>query len=443
MTVRRRRRFIPGLDSREARWLALILVVGAILRLAMALYLGDHVEPTPAAFDQIFYHDLAVNLLAGEGFVFDRPPWPFIEPGAPTAYYSFLYPRFLAAVYWVVGSHPLAVRVVQALLCSLMPWLVYGLVRRILGQPPAWQQWAGTVALVAAGITAGYAYFVYYSATLMTEGLYLLTVAWALVATLDLADAPTLRRWVGWALAVSLATLQRQVFMPMAGLLCLYVLWRAWRRVQVRDVLVAAGVAAVLILPWTVRNYLVFDRFLLLNSQAGQVLWNANHPDLGTRFDPSAMFPVPEDLRDANEVDLSNELLRRGWQVIAADPWRFVRLSLSRAGFWVMFWPSRQSSVSSNIARSASFGVCLPFMIGGLVLSLREWRRWMLLYLFIVLYTLIHVISWVQIRYRMPVDVALVPFAALAVVGVVGLFPRTRHRDMGASVRRSSPASKL
>lgn len=28
----------------------------------------------------------------------------------------------------------------------------------------------------------------------------------------------------------------------------------------------------------------------------------------------------------------------------------------------------------------------------------------------------IHVISWVQIRYRMPVDVALVPFAALALV---------------------------
>jgi 4-amino-4-deoxy-L-arabinose transferase-like glycosyltransferase len=443
VTAGTRRRFIPGRDSRETQWLVLILLVGAVLRLAMALYLGDRVEPTPAAYDQIFYHDLAVNLLAGEGFVFDRPPWPFIEPGAPTAYYSFLYPRFLAAVYWVAGSHPLAVRVVQALLCSLVPWLVYGLVRRMLGQSPAWQRRAGTVALVAAGITAGYAYFVYYSATLMTEGLYLLTVAWALVATLDLADAPTLRRWLGWALAVGLATLLRQVFMPMAGLLLGYILWKAWRRVRVRDVLVAAGVGAVLILPWTVRNYLVFDRFLPLNSQAGQVLWNANHPDLGTRFDPSAMFPVPEDLRDANEVELSNELLRRGWKVIAADPWRFLRLSLSRAGFWVMFWPSRQSSVFSNVARTASFGVCLPFMIGGLVLSLREWRRWLLLYLFIVLYTLIHVISWVQIRYRMPVDVALVPFAALAGVGLVDLFRRVRHRDVAASARQGGAASKL
>jgi 4-amino-4-deoxy-L-arabinose transferase-like glycosyltransferase len=403
----------------------------------MALYLGDEVEPTPAAYDQIFYHDLAMNLLAGEGFVFDRPPWPFIEPGAPTAYYSLLYPRFLAAVYWVVGSHPLAVRLVQALLCSLLPWLVYRLVQRILGEPPPWQQRAGMVALVAAGITAGYAYFVYYSATLMTEGLYLLTVAWALVATLDLVNEPTLRRWVGWGLAVGLAILLRQVFMPVAGLLFLYILWKAWRRVRVRDVLVAMGVAAILILPWTLRNYLVFDRFLLLNSQAGQVLWNANHPDLGTRFDPSAMFPVPEDLRDANEVDLSNELLRRGWKVIAADPWRFVQLSLSRAGFWVMFWPSRQSSLFSNVARTASFGVCLPFMLGGLLLSLRAWRRWTLLYLFIAFYTLIHLISWVQIRYRMPVDVALIPFAALAVVGVVEKLKTTRRLRDGESASLS------
>jgi hypothetical protein len=56
-------------------------------------------------------------------------------------------------------------------------------------------------------------------------------------------------------------------------------LWQAGRRVKVCHVALAGAVAAALILPRTVRNYLVFDRFLLLNSQAGQVLWNANHPE--------------------------------------------------------------------------------------------------------------------------------------------------------------------
>jgi len=63
-------------------------------------------------------------------------------------------------------------------------------------------------------------------------------------------------------------------------------------------------------------------------------------------------------------------------------------------------------------------------MLAGLLLSLRQWRRWLLLYLFIAAYTFIHVISWVQIRYRMPVDVALVPFAALAVVALLARLRR-------------------
>ncbi len=400
-----------------------ILAIGTLLRVAMALFLGNYVEPTPAAYDQVFYHDLALNLLAGKGFVFTVPPWPFIQPGEPTAFYSFIYPRFLAAVYWLFGSQPLAARIVQALICSLMPLQVYGLVRRILARPPAslspaWQQRAEPVALVAAAITAGYAYFVYYSATLMTEGLYLMAVVASLSLTLDLAERPSLRRWAAWGLAVAVASLLRQVYMPMAALLFVYVLWQARRRVRLGHVAVAVGVAAALILPWTVQNYRVFDRFLLLNSQIGQTVWNANHPDLGVKFREAAMFPIPADLEGVNEVDLSNELLKRGLQNIAADPGRFVLLSLDRLRIWFIFYPMRESSAFSNVARTASFGICLPFMLAGLLLSLREWRRWLLLYLFIAAYTFIHVISWVQIRYRMPVDVALVPFAALSIIAL-------------------------
>jgi 4-amino-4-deoxy-L-arabinose transferase-like glycosyltransferase len=157
----------------------------------MALFLGNTVEPTPAAYDQIFFHDVALNLLAGKGFVFTRPPWPFIQPMTPTAYTSFLYQLFLAGVYWLFGPHALAARIVQALTCSLLPLQVYGLTRRILergGAGEGERGRAGAVALVASAITAGYAYFVYYSATLMTEGLYLVTVVWSLSATLDVAE---------------------------------------------------------------------------------------------------------------------------------------------------------------------------------------------------------------------------------------------------------------
>jgi 4-amino-4-deoxy-L-arabinose transferase-like glycosyltransferase len=421
--------------GRERRWLLLILGLGLLPRLAAALYMGSQVQPVSGAFDQIFYHDLALNLLAGKGYVFTVPPWPFIQPGAPTAYYSFVYPLFLAAIYSLVGPHALVARIVQTLISGLLPWLAYLLVKHILrgSQSPAGER-AGTVALVAAAITAGYAYFALYSAALQTEALYLVLVALALLLTLKLAEKPTWQFWLSWAVTVTLASLLRQVFMPVAGVLFLYVVFVARRRVKVWHVALGGAVALAMILPWTARNYRVYGQFLLLNSQYGQVLWNANHPDLGVHFQGSAMFPIPADLEGANEVELTNELLKRGIQLIVAEPWRFLRLSLSRAAvlFWV--WPSRWSPLISDLARALSFGICLPFMVAGLVLSAREWRRWLLLYLFIAAYVLIHVVSWAQIRYRLPVDVALIPFAAMTVVAIGRWMDRRKQRvETGAA----------
>ena len=292
------------------------------------------------------------------------------------------------------------------------------------------------MALAAAGITALYPFFVYYSGVLMTEGVYLLTATWALVATVALAEEQTGWRWGVWGLAVGLTVLLRQVFVPLAGLLLLYVLWKSGWRVRWRDLALAGGVVAALILPWTVRNYLVFDRFLLLNSQSGQILWNANHPGQGVHFQPAGMFPVPADLEGANEVDLTNELGRRAVEIILQDPWRFLRLSLNRLGLYFMFVGSPGSSLLGRAARGFYLVICLPFMVGGLLLSLCEWRHWVFWYLFAAAYTAVHVISWVQYRYRMLVDVALVPFAALAIVALVARLRRGRAGQSSVAARR-------
>ena len=42
-----------------------------------------------------------------------------------------------------------------------------------------------------------------------------------------------------------------------------------------------------------------------------------------------------------------------------------------------------------------------------------------LLILFIIIYTLIHLLSWALIRYRLPVDAVLLVFAALAFVDLI------------------------
>ena len=49
----------------DRRWLTIIVSLGAVARLAAAFYLGNQVVPTPGtAYVQIYYQDMALNLLA-------------------------------------------------------------------------------------------------------------------------------------------------------------------------------------------------------------------------------------------------------------------------------------------------------------------------------------------------------------------------------------------
>lgn len=63
-------------------------------------------------------------------------------------------------------------------------------------------------------------------------------------------------------------------------------------------------------------------------------------------------------------------------KIIAADPLRYVQLSVSRIPVYFQFWPSAESGLLSNIMRVLSFSVTLPFMLAGLALAARQWRRW-------------------------------------------------------------------
>ena len=75
---------------------------------------------------------LATRLLAGHGYSFADYWYPFAPPNTPTAHWSFLYTAFLAGVYAIFGPHPLAARLVQAVLGGLLlPWLTYRLTRRL------------------------------------------------------------------------------------------------------------------------------------------------------------------------------------------------------------------------------------------------------------------------------------------------------------------------
>lgn len=390
-------------------WLLAILVLSVLLRVGVALLMGDRVVELPGIQDQISYHSLALRLLGGYGYSFDAGWYPFTPPNTPTAQWSFAYPAYLAGVYSVFGVHPLAARLIQAALVGAATCLlVFSLGRRVFGE---------RAGLVAAGISAVYTYFVYYSAALMTESFFMVVALAALEMAFRLSDKPSAGRAALLGLCLGLAALLRQAILPFIPVLLAWLWWEGRRRLRWQHYLIPVAVVALLIAPWTLRNYRVYGHFLLLNANAGYAFYSSNNPALGTRWSAEhAVAPVPDDLAGLTEAEMDRALMRRGVGFVLADPGRYIMLTLNRFGEYFRFWPSADSSLISNLQRPLSFGLLLPLTLYGLYLGRGSLRAWALPLLFFAVTAASYLLSWPTARYRVPTDACLMPLAALALI---------------------------
>lgn len=425
--------------TRSVRTLTAILLLSVLLRVGVALYMGNTITPLPGVADQESYHHLAQRLLGGHGFTVGENWWPVTQAGEPTAHWSYLYTLYITAVYLFFGVNPLAARLIQAVAVGLLqPWLAYRLALKLFapaamaGVPTVAQQRGVQIGLLAAAITAAYIYFFYYAGALMTESFYIVAILWTMDLALGIARAEhlRLRQWLLLGVALGITVLLRQLFLLFIPFLLAWLWWA--RRPSLARLALPLLVISLLISPWTVRNYLAFGQFVLLNTNSGYAFYWGNHPIYGTQFIPilpaemgSYLDLLPKDLlrQNLNEAALDSALLRRALDDILADPGRYILLSLSRIPPYFTFWPTADSGLLSNISRVGSFGLFLPFMLYGLWLTWRDrpstWAAWLaspvtLLYLFILVYAGIHILTWTLPRYRLPIDALLVQFAALA-----------------------------
>src|SRR5215207_3516878 len=202
---------LSGVSSRNKQLLTLILVAAVLIRIPIALLMGDQITVLPGIQDQVSYDALARSLLDGRGYSFTEKWYPFTPANTPTAHWSFIYPLYLAGTYSVTGYHPLVARILQgavggALLCVL----VYKIGHRVVNEETG---------LVGAGLAAVYGYFIYYSVALMTETFFVLLVLLILYLSIELKENPTLLHWVALGFSLGLAALFRQTVILFAPFL--------------------------------------------------------------------------------------------------------------------------------------------------------------------------------------------------------------------------------
>ena len=258
--------------SRAALALAIVFAVGLGLRLDYAIR-----APHEQVDDSRAYARIAASVHEGEGYSQgDDPRHRYLQPASD---YTPGLPLFVAGVYEVRGEvDRTAARVVLAILSALAIPLTYLLGRRLGG--PA----AGVVAAVPVAI---YPALLDYTGMLMTEPAGTTVLAGLLLAFVRACEAPSAGRWaLAGVLQGALAMLRPEYLLLIPALALVAALRlrsgreRSWRASAAPAALMA-GCALLVVLPWTVRNLIVLDRFVPLSTGGGQLLYQGGYVPAG------------------------------------------------------------------------------------------------------------------------------------------------------------------
>lgn len=421
-----RDRFNQILNSPAAQWGLLLFILAMIPRL-----IWSFTDSTRLFSDMEDYYLCAVNFLKGD-YLAQSPD--------RLAYRAPLYPLFLALCLRILPGDPLvSIRIVQSALGSLSAVFLFLLARKLIHPILAGDRFRslarfGDLGCFILGLLyAGMAYPIFFCSVFMTETLFItLFLAWVLWGECVTGDSPVWS-WAGYSILLGLLILAR----PVAQFLFPIVLWKIWvlipkeRRLRSGCVPLLAWLTPIL--PWTIRNILIFHTFVFVSTNSGINLFIGNNPTFGY-YESGYKEVIRRDYiqkHGPNEVGENRLFMRLGRDYILEDP----KEAVIRGGykFFFLYLLDKEPWPWEEYNRGRGF-----FLPGNLDLFLLRWKPWFLgiavwgiVYAFVKrlkhgamlgaigFYTAAYLVFFAQSRFRMPLEPLLTIYMGLAALSLV------------------------
>ena len=394
--------------------LAAIAAAALVVRVLHTVFIADDVK---GVGDFFYYHGIANIIADGRGFID-----PFISTAAhpyPSALHPPLWPLALAAASKLGFTSFLAHRLVGCIAGTITVYLLGLLGRRAAGD---------RAGLLAAGIAALYPTLIAADGSLMSETLYGTFVAAALLLAYRLLDRPAAGRAAALGVAIGLASLTRGEGILFIPFLALPLAWRGGRGGRLVRLAAPVVAAALVIAPWTIRNWIQLDRPILISTNDSTVVAGANcdgvyhGPDLGFWH----LDCVSRRRPGLNEAEQA-AIWRHEGRTYAADhagrllavvvPVRILRT-------WDLYQPRHQAHLAEGRdyrvqeAGTAAYYLLLVLSIYGVVVLRRRRAPLLVLLAPVVVVTLSTAASFGMPRFRQAAELSLVVLAAVAVDSV-------------------------
>lgn len=401
--------------GRPLPW-AMMFVVFAISILARTCFTTIWADASDKRFDGFYYwdskdyHRLGVDLAAGRGFTYADRPSSLRSPGLPLT---------LALIYSVAGERPeLGEAFILALGC-LFPVLIALLGARMFSQAVGWL--AGILSALSPGL-------IFYSHFLMTE---IPCAFFLMLSFYFLWDLPrgTKGRWVAGGICLALSSLYRAFYMLIPAFLLFECAWR-WRSDKPlagrlsRWVWVAVSFALV-ILPWTVRNYRVHGEFIPISSQSGQNLFIGYQPlngEFGEGFVESIESRIGVKFSEVSEQEFNRVAIRATLKFIRENPMQALRVECLKV-LWY-FYPYEGRRYGLWTPFDPVYGFAMAFFLLGLAGRTLPWESTRMALLYIGYNFFFSMVFFAMPRLRLPV---LPLFILLGAASFLELYRRRRE----------------
>lgn len=405
------------------RLVLIVLLVALLIRIVTVIVTGQ--QNTTHA-DAASYNSYAVAVLNQKDWMTNPD---FYDASRPP-----FYPLFIAAIYAIFGiNNYTALYIFQAFVSVLTCLYIYKFGVEVFDNRIA------TLALIWSSF---YIYYLQYIGAIMRETLvffFLLVFFYYLYLHLKAARSISSSFWLSSISYSILIHIDPRYLFYLPFLIILFVIFQSVKR-GTRNYLIFVALAILLLIPWTIRNYIAYGGFVLINTRTfdlrgsheknprmddflkynvlsfGNITWtfNKNYPTEEEReLIKQGLNPNnrPQQEIDAirNDVYPASTFLQRKWFQLK-EFWRAWRFKSEYRPFpdnRFVYWSLKHNAISILF-----YGLLLPFMFYGIVdLFIRKKKLVWFLVFPLCIQTLLHVLQWAKTRYRNPIDVFIIILA--------------------------------
>jgi len=390
----------------------IIFVIALIPRFSWFFVKGKNLDITiPAGGDAIGYDQLAVNLIKYHQYAF--------TPGKPTAYREPVYPYFLAIIYSIFGlSNYTAVRVVQIFISSLTCVIIFLLAKDLFDKK---------VALLSSFISCFWPHFVYYSTTILRETLFcflLVLCVYFLNKVYQQKEFKSVNSIIAGIMCGLCCLMNSTALLFVFLSFVVLSLTKKFRQVLVIFVLFVSLYSL-----WVVRNYIVFNEFVLGSTVGGMTIYGASVGDYRIFGTPQEkeFWEKDEVMKKAatmDELQANKYFMQEAKKVILSNPKEFFIRCIKRFLKLYRIYPHRgkgyvHSEILMILVSVFSYGVLLPFFVYSFFINLSSFKKYIFLYLPILIFSFVYTLIWAVIRYRLPLEPYIIIFASFILGNII------------------------